>query len=91
MTRTPSHWLNKARFLCRRGNRETELLLSDYAPVAEQASEERKALFMALLSESDARLFNWLLPDQLNQSDPVPEHYRALVRDIRNNYLISNH
>lgn len=82
------NWLNRALFLCKRGNLECELLLSSYAPIAELETETRE-LFMQLLQESEDDLFAWLLASPACECvSPAPLHYRRLICAIRNNYLI---
>lgn len=85
-------WLNRILFLCKRGNLETELLLSAYAPSLIKAPASQKQLFEFFLQESDQHLFAWLLnPHDSDSPQPStrPE-YRALILTIRNNYLIVN-
>ncbi|WP_373016873.1 succinate dehydrogenase assembly factor 2 [Thiomicrorhabdus sp.] len=83
-------WLKRMQFLCKRGNLETELLLSAFVPTLENAPREKKLQFESLLQESDQNLFNWLLAIQTptTASGHIPEHYQAIINEIRNNYLI---
>lgn len=85
-------WLNRILFLCKRGNLETELLLSAYAPTLIEAPNAQKQVFESLLEQSDQHLFAWLLNTQdANSLNPsVPAEYRLLIQAIRNNYLILN-
>lgn len=87
---TRDNWLKKTLFRCKRGNLETELLLTHYAPIAATSGAEQRAQFEALLQESDAQLFCWLLPEQSSSPSAVPQRFQALIRQIRNNHLISN-
>jgi len=98
--------LNRLKFQCKRGNLETELLLIAYIDKLAMQSAERKICFENLLNESDQALFNWLLPHTLqrplsNKNSPqdsmqntpissIPEQYRTLIADIRDNYLNSS-
>ncbi len=88
-------WLNRLAFQCKRGNLETELLLAAYLPQLEQQPIEQQQLFEQLLQESDQSLFYWLLPQQLAASPKpgnqlIPDKYRRLIAEIRDNYLNSS-
>ncbi|MBN2865666.1 MAG: succinate dehydrogenase assembly factor 2 [Thiotrichales bacterium] len=98
--------LNRLKFQCKRGNLETELLLIAYIEKLVTQPAERQTCFENLLNESDQALFNWLLPHTEQQTEVrtkintdsqqrqsisnVPEQYRTLIADIRDNYLNSS-
>ncbi|MDG6773105.1 succinate dehydrogenase assembly factor 2 [Thiomicrorhabdus sp. ZW0627] len=90
---TEQAWLRRMLFLCKRGNLETELLLSAYSLTLLHACEADRRLFEQLLLESDQALFNWLLKDPSANNvtgHEIPTCYQGLIDAIRNNYLITN-
>jgi len=87
------HWQKHCRFLCKRGNLETELLLQDYVDsIKPGLAIEKYLLIEEFLSENDQDLFHWLLLTESSSIKPVkptPNAYLALVSEIRDNYLNS--
>ena len=81
----------KLLFLCKRGNLESELLLVAFVETLDlQISPERNQLFETFLTESDQNLLCWLLnhnPQAPTEKTNIPSKYRALIVEIRLNYL----
>ena len=71
----------KLRWLCRRGMRELDLLLTTYLETGyPRASDRHKAAFCELLTLADPELVAYLLGGEI-PGDPALAH---VVRDIRN-------
>jgi succinate dehydrogenase flavin-adding protein (antitoxin of CptAB toxin-antitoxin module) len=84
------NWRRKSRFLAKRGNLESELLLAKYLDDLEDISIEKALLLRELLSENDQNLFRWLMtfdPKMPHEAVKPPNKYLALIQEIRENYL----
>lgn len=82
-------WRKKALVLSKRGNIETELLLTSYVESLSRPTPQKRLLLEAFLNENDQTLFNWLLKGEGSEIE-MPGHYQSLIREIRDNYLNSN-
>lgn len=82
-------WRKKALVLSKRGNIETELLLTNYVESLSRPTPQKRLLLEAFLNENDQALFNWLLKGEGSEIE-MPGHYQSLIREIRDNYLNSN-
>ncbi len=88
---TFKNWRKKTLFLAKRGNLETELLLTNYIhQLDEHLSKEKANLIRKLLNENDQNLFCWLMafdPKRPHATVLPPTEYQSLIHKIRTNYL----
>jgi len=74
--------IGKLKWRCRRGTKELDYLLTAYLDgFFSQANEEEQLLFLELLKLQDTQLIDFLLGDQLPESESLAE----LVKTIRKN------
>lgn len=88
------HWQKQLLFLCKRGNLESELLLKPYIlSLKPTIKSNQTQLIERFLSETEQDIFHWLLLTKPSNSKPVsptPQHYKQLIKEIRDNYLNTN-
>lgn len=83
-------WRKKAIMLCKRGNIETELLLIRYLEDLDNPTAQKRILLEDFLNQSDQNLFNWLIHANYMENNEIPNHFKPLITEIRDNYLNSN-
>jgi len=75
----PSSDINHLRWLCRRGMRETDLLLGGYLDRCYNgASPGMQASFRAMLEEPDQDILDWVM-----QRRRCPPQYEKLIGELR--------
>ena len=70
----------KIRWQCRRGMLELDILLERFLNQHfAQLTDQEKEVFIQLLNQSDATLYQWIF----NQPDVVPAPYREIILQIK--------
>jgi succinate dehydrogenase flavin-adding protein (antitoxin of CptAB toxin-antitoxin module) len=82
-------WSKQLALLCKRGNRETELLLEAYLPRLRLLDAAYQQRFAQLLQHPDPSLLSWLLNPDTDQS--IPQELCDLIHDIRTHFLQTFH